>query len=212
MSEKEHLQNLLEIKEMMSKSTRFISLSGISGILAGVYALVGAYFAYDILQVGAYEDYRHQVKYITANEIFALLLMVSLVALISIATAIFLSYKKAKKNKEKLWNSTSKRLVINLIIPLLAGGLFLIISLLKNDLTEVSSLMLLFYGLSLVNASKYTIGHIKVLGYINIFLGLLCHYYTQHSFWFWVFGFGIMHIIYGSIMHFILDRKNGANK
>lgn len=212
MSENEHLDSLLEIKNMMNKSTRFMSLSGISGILAGIYALIGAYFAYEVLYSKNFSNFNYQVKYITLEEAFVLLFIILLVAFLSVVTAIILSYRKAKKNNEILWNSTSKRLVINLVTPLFAGSLFLLISFFKNQLAEASSLMLLFYGLSLVNASKYTVGHIKILGYFNIVLGLLCHIYSQYSFWFWCLGFGVMHIIYGSIMYFILEKKNGLNK
>ena len=212
MSKKEHLQSLLEIKNMMNKSTRFISLSGISGVLAGIYALIGAYFAYGILYKGVSNDFTYQVKYITPHEAILLLLIVCAVAIVAVLTAICLSYNKAKHNSEIIWNSTSKRLVINLTIPLGAGVIYLLISFLKNQLAEASALMLLFYGLSLINASKFTVGHIKILGFINVGLGLLCHYFSTYSFWFWVLGFGVMHIVYGLIMHYKLEERNGVDK
>lgn len=211
MSEKEHLQSLLEIKNMMNKSTRFMSLSGLSGVLAGIYALIGAFFAYGILNKGVSNDFKYQVKYIAYQEALLLLFIVSAVALLGVCTAIYLSYKKSKKNNEILWNSTSKRLVVNLAIPLIVGALYLLISFFKNQLAEASALMLLFYGLSLINASKFTVGHIKILGFINVGLGLLCHYFSAYSFWFWVLGFGVMHIVYGLIMHYKFERTNGVN-
>ena len=46
MNDKDYLKDISEIKNLMNKSSRFISLSGLSGILAGIYALVGAAMTY----------------------------------------------------------------------------------------------------------------------------------------------------------------------
>ncbi len=45
-STKEQLEALSDIRSMMEQSSRFISLSGLSGIFAGITALVGAGLAY----------------------------------------------------------------------------------------------------------------------------------------------------------------------
>jgi len=39
-------QNLESIRQLMERSVKFVSLSGLSGILAGIYALIGAVLAY----------------------------------------------------------------------------------------------------------------------------------------------------------------------
>lgn len=211
MSEKEHLQSLLEIKNMMNKSTRFISLSGISGVLAGVYALIAAFFARRVLLENNSYDFIDSLRHISKEQAILLFIIVFILIFVSLFTAVYLSFRKAKKTNEVLWNNTSKRLIINLTIPLITGAVYILISFYKNDLTDACALMLLFYGLSLINASKFTVGHIKYLGFIIITLGLFCHLFRMYSFWFWVFGFGIMHIVYGLFMHFILE-KNGVNK
>jgi hypothetical protein len=197
MSTEEYLKDITEIKDMMNKSSRFFSLSGLSGIMAGIYALIGAAVAYYLVSISG----RNYL--ILDGKIFNyILLNLVAVALLSIITAIILSITKAKKNNETLWNSASKRLLTAFLIPLITGGIYIIIKISSHHYGLTGSLMLIFYGLALVNASKYTIGNVKYLGYIEIVLGLVCALYPGYGFWFWVLGFGVMHIIYGSLIYF----------
>ncbi|MDB4297787.1 hypothetical protein N9901_03450 [Flavobacteriaceae bacterium] len=206
MGQDQHLENLAEIKNLMNASSKFISLSGMSGVFAGIYALLGAYAAYDVV-FDVTENFQFtRAKYVSVNDAYFLIFDLALVALLSIVTGVFLSIRKAKKSGSPVWNTTSKRLVINFAIPLIVGGLFIAINMFKNDLSNSASLMLLFYGLSLINGSKYTVSHIRILGFINIGIGLLCAILPSYSFWFWVLGFGIMHIVYGFYMHLKLEK------
>lgn len=202
MSSEDYLKDISEIKNLMNKSSKFISLSGLSGILAGVYALIGAAIAYWYFSLSGSE------YIVIDSEIFNFITLdLLVVGMLSIGTAIFLTTKKAKKNNEKIWDSLTRRLLINFIIPLLAGGLYIMIILTQQKYGQTAALMLLFYGLALLNASKYTLGDVKYLGYTQIILGLICAVYPNYGFWFWVVGFGVMHIVYGAVMHFKYDRK-----
>ena len=202
MDDKDYLKDISEIKELMNKSSRFISLSGLSGILAGVYALIGATVAYRLVANSARE------YLILDGTIFRLVMLdLFLIAFSSIVTGIFLTTRKAKKNGSKIWDSSSRRLLINFLIPLIAGGLYILIILEQQKYGQTGALMLIFYGLALVNASKYSIGDIRYLGYIEIILGLVCTMFPGYGFWLWILGFGIMHIIYGTWMHFKYDLK-----
>jgi hypothetical protein len=89
-----------------------------------------------------------------------------------------------------------------LLIPLFAGGIFIFILIFRNILELIPSVMLIFYGLSLVNAGKFTLGEIHYLGLIEIGLGLLASIFIDYSLVFWTLGFGIMHIIYGMVMYY----------
>ncbi len=201
MSTEEYLKDITEIKDMMSKSSRFFSLSGLSGIMAGIYALIGAAVAYYLVSISG------RTYLILDGKIFNYILLdLAAVALLSIITAIILSTRKAKKNNEVLWNGTSRRLLTAFLIPLITGGIYIAIKIFSNHYGLTGSLMLIFYGLALVNASKYTIGNVKYLGYIEIVLGLVCAVYPGYGFWFWVLGFGVMHIVYGSLIYFKHDR------
>jgi len=202
MEENNYLKDISEIKDLMNKSSRFISLSGLSGILAGIYALIGAAVAYWLVANSGRQ------YLILDGKIFRLVLLdLFLIAFISIVTAIYLTTKKAKKNNVKVWDASSRRLILNFLIPLVAGGLYILIILGQQKYGQTAALMLIFYGLALINASKYSIGKIRYLGYIEIVLGLICAMFPGYGFWLWVFGFGVLHIVYGALMYFKYDMK-----
>lgn len=197
-----YLQDLKEIKELMNKSTLFISLSGLSGILAGIYALLGAAVVYFLIE-------NHQGYYITLeSKTFKLIVLTAMVVLLaSLVTAYVMTVNKAAKAGEKMWNPASKRLLINFLIPLITGGIFALLLLRNGSYGLVAPVTLIFYGLACVNASKYTLRDVRYLGITEIILGLLAVEFSGYGLYFWVLGFGVCHIVYGSLMHFKYDRK-----
>ena len=201
MSEKDYLKDINEIKNLMDRSSRFISLSGLSGIFAGIYAIVGAVIAYVYL-------FPKPGEYLTLHSwnFKLLLILLASVLVLSIITAYLLTTRRAKRNNEKIWDTTTQRLLLNFLIPLVTGGIYIIIKLNSQHYGLTASLMLIFYGLALVNASKYTIGNVKYLGYAEIIIGLICAALPGYGLWFWLLGFGLFHIIYGSIMY--LKERN----
>lgn len=207
MESNKYLKDIQDIKEMMSKSTQCISLSGLSGVLAGVYALIGAWFAYRTI----YFDYSPMGSYrnlvISQMAVYKLLLIALLVLVASIITGVVFSVRKAKKLEESIWNKASQRLIINFMIPLVTGGFFILFLIEKEILNLVAPLTLIFYGLACVNASKYTIRDVRYLGLTIIILGLLSTWFINYGLLFWVLGFGVCHIVYGSMMYFKYDRK-----
>ena len=207
MDSKDYLKDISEIKDLMNKSSRFISLSGLSGVLAGIYALIGAYMAYDIIYVTQTpsDDYKTLVLY--ELEMIQLFAIAFIVVILSIVTGILLSWKKAKKHNVKIWDTTSKRLVANFLIPLLTGGFVILFMIEKEVYLYVAPLTLIFYGLALVNASKYTLGDVRYLGLTLIVLGISSAWFLGYGLFFWAIGFGVCHIIYGASMYFKYDRK-----
>ena len=212
MENKKYLQDLSEIRNMMDRSSRFISLSGLAGVFAGCYAIIGAVVAIMILNDHSSASLDLYTSINSENislELISQLILISLAVLIlAIGTAIFLTTRKAKKNDQKIWDSTSKRLVINFFAPLVAGGLFCLILLQYELIGLIAPCMLIFYGLALVNASKYTFGDLKGLGYANLVLGLIATQFIGYGIYFWAVGFGLFHIIYGIWMHNKYDRKS----
>lgn len=208
MESKNYLQDITEIKTMMNKSSRFLSISGLSGILAGIYALIGAYIGYNIIyanNIVTIDGYRTLI--ITEERLMTIFIVAMTVVAMSILTGIILSVLKAKKQNESMWDSTSKRLIINFMIPLATGGIFIMLLLEKNVYAFVAPLTMIFYGLACVNASKYTLGYIRYLGLTMIIIGLISTYFLGYGLFFWALGFGICHIFYGTIMHFKYDKK-----
>jgi hypothetical protein len=194
-----YIEDLKEIKDIMNRSSRFISLSGLSGISAGISALIGAYMAYRIVYTN--QDYQEYGRIFLTNESITQLLLIALGTLIlAIGTGIYFTTRETKKRNQKIWDVQTKRLLINLSIPLLTGGILCLMLLFKGYIGLVAPLTLIFYGLALVNASKYTLNEIRSLGLIEIALGLIATYFIGFGLLFWTIGFGVLHIIYGIIM------------
>ena len=202
MSDEDYLKDISEIKNLMNKSSRFISLSGLSGVLAGIYALIGAALTYYLVT-----EYSGGKLFLDGWVFNTVMFILFMIAFLSAVTGIYLTTRKAKKIGENIWDNSSRRLLLNFLIPLVVGGLYCIIILSQGTYGQTGGLMLIFYGLALVNASKHSIGDIKYLGFIEIALGLIATYYPGLGFWLWVVGFGVMHIIYGTWMHFKYDTK-----
>jgi hypothetical protein len=120
--------------------------------------------------------------------------------------AVYYSQRKARKAGQKFWAISTQRLLVHLMIPLVAGGVFILILVFRNNLELVAPVMLIFYGLSLVNAGKFTFGEIHYLGLTQIVLGILAGMFTGYGLLFWTIGFGFMHIVYGTVMYYRHER------
>jgi hypothetical protein len=207
-SKEQHLESLTEIRSLMRESSKFISLSGLSGVSAGITALVGAYFAHNYMNSphNTIPDYEgNSVRYVSDFTKF-FLWDAGLVLLVATGLAIFFTTRKAKREGLAVWDDTAKRLLVNLLLPLIAGGLFCLIMLYHGVVIMIAPATLIFYGLALINASKYTLGEIRWLGLTEIALGLLAAMFPRNGLLFWALGFGVMHIIYGTYMYFKYER------
>lgn len=195
-----YIHDLKEIKDLMNRSSRFISLSGLSGISAGLIAILGAYFAYQtVFNSSDYLVY-HRVA-LTGETLIQLILIALGTLILAIGSVIYFTTRETKKRNQKIWDTQTKRVLINLCIPSLTGGILCLILLFRGYVGLIMPLTLIFYGLALVNASKYTLNFIRILGLIEIALGLLAMQFIEHGLLLWVVGFGVVHIIYGIIVH-----------
>ncbi len=202
----EYEKDLASIRNMMERSAKFLSLSGLSGVLAGVYALIGATAAYFTVHypISPFNYRIYSVR--DGNSLFILILIALVVLVASISTGFWLSSRKAKKNNATLWSQTAKKLVVNLSIPLVTGGIFILIMLYTGHFGLAAPASLIFYGLALINASVNTYDEIRYLGYSEIFLGLISATFPGYGLIFWALGFGVLHIIYGGIMYNKYDK------
>lgn len=206
-AEQDYIRDIAEMRSLMERSSKFLSLSGWAGIMAGIYALSGAYIAYRILHFNPDEIIYHNTR---NGELSFSLLKVMMLAItilvLALGTAVYLSYKKARKRREKAWNPITKRLLINMAVPLIAGGILILILVSKGLIGLIAPFTLLFYGLALYNASKFTYEDIRVLGLVEIALGLVSSFFIGYGLIFWALGFGVAHIIYGIYMHYRYER------
>lgn len=209
MNQQDQLNQLREIKNLMELSTRFLSLSGLSGIAAGVFALAGGWFAQFYLNtyfVNQAQQFGFQHAYDTATTVLVAAALV--VLLLAIGSGLFFSSKNSKKKNLPFWNNAAKRMLINLSIPLTTGALIAFYAIYAQAPQFIAAITLVFYGLALVNASHNTISDVKFLGIAEIIIGLLALWFPNYGIVLWMIGFGGFHIIYGIFMYRIYDLNN----
>lgn len=208
------LETLQDIKQMMERSSRFISLSGLSGIAAGCCALVGAWFAYDVIDHSYFSYATGEARYKGINpaaekighvslsefmghRLFHIAIMTFIAAFI---LAFLFTYIRSRKNNTPLWGHTAQRLMLNVTIPMLVGGIYLWRMIEQGIFGLIAPGCLIFYGLALVNASKYTLKEVRFLGFGQIVLGIVNLWFIGYGIFFWALGFGVLHIVYGIFM------------
>jgi hypothetical protein len=209
------LDTLQDIKRMMEKSSRFISLSGLSGIAAGICALVGAWFAHDVIGDGSGHEQRlldsnlQRTEEITLSSFMGhrLFMIASLTFVSALVLAFLFTWLRSRKDGIPIWGSSSRRLLVNVAIPMVTGGIFLFRLIEAGAVGFIAPGCLIFYGLALVNGSKYTLGEVKWLGYGQILLGIINLWWVGNGLYFWALGFGLLHIIYGALMWWKYERN-----
>ncbi|MCC8426914.1 hypothetical protein [Mucilaginibacter sp. UR6-11] len=207
MKETEIQDELASIRNLMERSSKFISLSGLSGILAGVYALIGAAVAYVLLNSSFdYADNTSGYAVVSLSMVTSLIAVAAIVLIASIVTGIILSVRKAKRKGQSVWSRTSRELLFHMAVPLISGGLLILIFIARGYYGVVAPATLIFYGLSLVAAGNFTFSGIKSLGLCEIILGLTAALFPGYGLYFWALGFGVLHIIYGSVMYLKYDK------
>ena len=211
----EQLENLAEIRSLMERSTRFLSLSGLSGVSIGIIALIGTVFAWIYLD---YEiDWTHSrtelegelfgnPQAIPMKFVWQLGGAAIATLLAALGAAAFFTTRKARKLGMPVWSKAANLMVINLAIPLVAGGIFCFILFYWHLFGLIAPATLIFYGLALINASKYTLGEIRLLGIAEIALGLVACVWLRQSLLFWGIGFGVLHVLYGLLMYYRYER------
>jgi hypothetical protein len=198
------LETLQDIKRMMERSSRFISLSGWSGISAGVCALIGAGFVQKSIQHYYNVDYLQN----TAQPLMLkmeLLLIAIFTFSAALILAMFFTYLKKQEGRGSHLGVRSHAGCYGIPCPMVVGGFFIwrLVDLKQYELLAPAALI--FYGLALVNGSKYTMGEVRWLGYGEIILGIMNLWILHEEILFWSLGFGILHIIYGTAMWWKYD-------
>ncbi|GAB3315059.1 hypothetical protein GCM10027299_03960 [Larkinella ripae] len=208
---REHLQTLTEIRSLMERSSKFLSLSGLSGVSAGVVALIGAGAAYARLQRNnlsllSYERMSRLNGPDRRDMVDFLILDGSIVLAAALLLGVFFTVRQARRQGLGVWNSTSKRLLWALSIPLVTGGIFCLALIRFNLIWLTFPSTLIFYGMALYSGSKYTVRDVEYLGLSEILLGLLALFWTGFSLLTWAVGFGVLHIVYGTVMYLKYER------
>jgi len=207
----DQLAELREIRNLMERSSKFLSLSGIAGIIIGVIAMAGVAVAYTLLGLDinepGYYNFSASQNIVEVTEAYTFLFTDFMVMLIlSLITGIYFAVRNAKKQGLPVWDATASRLLINMMIPLAAGGIYCLILFYHGHLALMAPATLIFYGLALINASKYAINDIRYLGIIEVAVGLIASLFVDYGLLFWAFGFGLLHMVYGIKIYFKHER------
>lgn len=201
MESKNYHEDLSHIRSMMERSSRFISLSGLSGVVAGLAAIIGAAYVYYVFQREGIDYFDGDRNIFGKKLVNELVVIGSVILIVAILSGYIFTANKSKKKGLKIWDATTRRLLLTFAVPLITGGLFCLILLYHHLFVLVAPATLIFYGLALVSAERYTLTDIKYLGYCQIILGLLSFLFLGWGLVAWTIGFGLLHIVYGLIMH-----------
>jgi uncharacterized membrane protein YidH (DUF202 family) len=204
-------QQLDEIRNLMERSSRFISLSGLSGISAGIVALIGAliaffYLRFDLRYLDTNRYFNEKYFNFNRSEVYSLIFLASIVLVTALASTVYFTTRKARRRHLPIWTQTTRLMLYNLTIPLLSGGIFCSILLYHHLVFLIAPSTLVFYGLSLLSASKYTLPEIQWLGICEVVLGLIACIFVGYGLLFWVVGFSFLHIVYGTVMYYRYER------
>lgn len=206
-------KTLKDIRNLMERSSRFISLSGLSGVAAGIWALAGAILVFRYLNL---TPFAHKYIYYQAAlgtnkwglDLYSFLFLLAAIVLLGATfSAWFFTNRKAKLNGIPVWDKSSRQLLQHLLIPLAAGGLFCFALLRNGAFGLVAPATLIFYGIALVSAGKFTFKDVSYLGYSEIILGIISAFIPGFGLEFWAIGFGILHIIYGTAMYYKYEQN-----
>lgn len=201
----QHLEDIQVIRKIMEESSRFLSLSGLSGIVAGFLGIAGAVAARIIItKIAAPADWYMNPLAGGPDGIkpfLPLFVTMGLVLVLAFSGAVLFSSRKAKKSGHRAWTPVTRRMLASLLIPLGTGGLFILLTAgtVPANVTAASSLI--FYGLAVVSAGKFTFGEIHWLGVLEVITGFVCLLLPQFTIVIWATGFGVIHIAYGLFMH-----------
>jgi hypothetical protein len=216
----QNLEALRDIRSMMERSSRFISLSGWSGVFAGICGLAGAWLAH--LKI---ESFRNnlladptlpQERTIFTNRLLLLqtelIKFAVLVFAFACFTAFLFTWRKSKRTGVGIWGSSAQRLLWNTLLPMIAGGMVILRLMELEQYLLIAPVCLIFYGLGLINGSKYTFGEIRYLGYLEVLLGFAGLWMPGYGLLLWATGFGLLHIIYGIAMWWKYDRNEQSDR
>lgn len=195
-----HQEDLSHIRSMMERSSRFISLSGLSGVFAGLSALSGGLYVYLLFKANGLDYFDGEHKLYSVDLVYELVFIAIIILFFALTFGIFFTIRKSRKYNLPIWTTATKKMLVNLAIPLLVGGVFSLALLYHQIYVLIAPATLLFYGLALINAEKYTFSDIKYLGFCELILGCVSLFFLGYGLVFWIIGFGVLHILYGLIV------------
>ena len=202
----EQLQTLHEIRSIMDRSARFQALSGLSGIFVGIFALAGTGAVQWRLAIQKLDYPSLYQSTLGASTTRFVVLVAAAVFVLAAGTVLYFTALKARKAGQSVWNSQAQRLLTNFCLPLAVGGAFCGVLLFHRLGYLVAPATLLFYGLALINASKYAFADLHTLGVCELGLGLVSGVRVEYGLLAWALGFGLLHVFYGGLIYYKYEK------
>lgn len=206
MQQNDYLAHLQSIKGLIEERTKFKALSGLSGVIAGFWALAGAYTAHHVIYSSESVLYTDARSYLLSADLVKLIAIAMITLIGAAATGLLFSARNARRAKSKLWTRAAIKVLVNFCIPALMGGIFIAALIWHGYFSLIGPSCLIFYGLALINAANYTFSDIKRLGIAILITGTVALFLPGWGLELWTFGFGVLHIIYGAIMYFKYEK------
>jgi hypothetical protein len=201
----DYSDDIKTIKKIMEESSRFLSLSGLSGLFAGLLAILGGSIAQFVIFGSKSFFFDENLSSLSVQETSSLKIKLMtdavLVLFFALAGSLYFSYRQARRKGQKIWTPVSRRLLLSLIIPLIAGAFFIMIFYLESQWQLIVPAMLIFYGLALISAGKFTYSEVFYLGLAELLTGFSAAIFQGSAIFFWILGFGFFNLAYGLIMY-----------
>ncbi|MCK5678224.1 MAG: hypothetical protein KAH72_07085 [Flavobacteriaceae bacterium] len=159
-----------------------------SFIFSGIYSLIGIFIASKLIHGYKYSEEGINLLPINFFE-FLLIVFAFLIFLISILT----TYILARKNNTKI----SKNQILHFFIPLILGSIILFILLNKGYYRLVPSVLLISYGIALLNVNRLVKVNLLFLALSEIIIGIVTYYTENRELLLLAIGFGFFPILYG---------------
>lgn len=207
------IDQLRDIHRLMERTSKFIGLSGLSGVGAGVFALLGAAVAFFYLRAWGADAFGVVLPYRAGTAhpwgwppVPFLLTTAALVLLGALGSGVYFTTRRTRRNGQAIWDALTRRLLVHLAIPLAAGGVFCAALLYHGLPGLLAPTTLVFYGLALINGSKFTLDELRYLGLLEVLLGCVGLFFIGKGLLLWTIGFGVLHIVYGTLMYLRYER------
>lgn len=201
----EQLAAIQEMRNMMDQATRFKLISGLSGMIAGVLSLLSLYIVYLSTGISPFEAEALERVWRGSNPILISCIFIALLVA-CMGLGLYMARRNARQAGKNAWDGSAKRLVFSLLIPVLTGGVFSMLLIQLGLVSLFAPVTLLFYGMGLLSASKFTLEAVRTVGLIFIGLGLLATGILSYGLLIWALGFGLVHIVYGFIIYVKYER------
>ncbi|MBX2930146.1 MAG: hypothetical protein KF852_20105 [Saprospiraceae bacterium] len=199
--------DLAQIRSIMERSTRFLSLSALASVLAGLYALIGAAAAYRYIYFSSKVLYGRITDDLLGPDTLPLVLMAAAVFILAAGTGLWLCSRKAHRAGQRLWTKSARRVLVNFSLPMLVGGIFILVLYWRGYYGLIAASTLIFYGMALISAGNFTFSDIRTLGLWQAALGLLAAVFPGKGLLFWALGFGVLHVVYGVVIYWKYERN-----